>query len=97
MRKLISWPPCASIEAKLFLLRGQMMQEKETKSRDYFSFFLSVYFFVLSCLTPLVVLPSSGKPLAIHLILSLIFCVCGVIFFLRGLRVVVYVWGQAQR
>jgi NhaP-type Na+/H+ or K+/H+ antiporter len=73
------------------------MQEKEKKTRNYFSFFLSVYFFVLSLLTPFEVLPSSGRPTAIHLILSLIFCVLGVVFFLRGLKVVVFIWGQAQK
>jgi len=75
----------------------EQKEQKEQKTRDYFSFFLSAYFFVLSLLTPFEVLPVSGRPTAVHFILSMIFCVLGVIFFLRGQRVVVYVWGQAQK
>ncbi len=75
---------------------GPHNEHQEQHTRDYFSFFLAVYFFALSVLTPFEVLPRSGKPTAVHLMLSLVFCVLGVVFFLRGQRRVVYVWGQRQ-
>ncbi|MEI6769121.1 MAG: hypothetical protein WCL48_09225 [Betaproteobacteria bacterium] len=66
----------------------------EQKTRDYFSFFLGIYFFGLSLYVQSVVLPSNGRPTALHLILSLTFCVLGLLFFLRGFRHVIYVWGK---
>ncbi len=68
----------------------------EQKTRNYFLFLLSIYCFALALIVQFVVLPQSGKPTAVHLMLSLIFCVLGVFFCLRGQRVVVLVWGKPK-
>ena len=68
----------------------------EQKTRDYFSFFLSIYCFALALIVQFVVLPPSGKPTAVHLMLSLVFCVLGVYFCLRGQKVIVLVWGKPR-
>jgi hypothetical protein len=68
----------------------------EQKTRDYFSFFLSVYCFALALGVQFVVLPPSGRPTAVHLMLSLLFSVFGVFFCLRGQRVIVLVWGKPK-
>jgi hypothetical protein len=66
----------------------------EQKTRDYFSFFLSIYFFGLALCALWALLPSSGRPTAMHLMLSLTFCTLGLVFFLRGLRLVIYAWDK---
>jgi len=61
------------------------------QTRRYFELILGIYFLVLGCVAPMVMLPKSGHPLALHYIFELLLVVIATFFLVRSTRVVTVV------
>ena len=66
-------------------------------TRRYFAWILAVYFFAIGVLCLNWVLPVSGKPTAVHFVVSGLCCVAGVVCFLIGLRPVIVVMDRLKK
>jgi hypothetical protein len=67
------------------------------KTRRYFAWILSVYFFGLAVMCLHWVLPLNGKPTAVHFVVSGLCCVVAVVCFLIGLRPVIVVMDRIKK
>jgi hypothetical protein len=61
------------------------------QTRRYFEMILGLYFLFLGAVTPFVMLPKSGRPLALHYILELLFIGIATFFLVRSTRCVTVV------
>ncbi|GEM_PF-1081609 len=67
------------------------------KTRRYFAWILSVYFFAIGVLCLNWVLPANGKPTAVHFMVSGACLVAGVVSFLIGLKPVIVVMDRIKK